>query len=364
MALPPWSSSSNGTFRWGSPCPGSLLAVLALLFIIPHDPSTVLLSQRHRPGSEAFCTAQPAFRATSLRRSPGARALAPERRLPASLTPRDGGGRSVLARVRDAAATVQRGDLGPNVFLGRVRASCSTMARQLARARRWSPPEEELAAAALEEVALKAAALEVAGLEAAAAFAAGNATAPLIPTTVAELREQHGERQRWWGDLGPADARALYHQLLPFDLLDDDHSLPLAERARLAVSARHAARLYVRERALLPVTLLSGGLDGVRQLLERGSFQTEGLTESQVWEKYAAKFGMAPHELEEQLGSCDGLYDGALDEVFATILQKSCTPNRHVDFLAGGAAASEKHAALLEEMGAARDADDDCDLPT
>ena len=55
-----------------------------------------------------------------------------------------------------------------------------------------------------------------------------------------------------------ADTRALYHALLPTELLDDEfeaEGYTLAEKAEIAIAARRAARLYARERALLPVHL-------------------------------------------------------------------------------------------------------------
>ena len=86
-------------------------------------------------------------------------------------------------------------------------------------------------------------------------------------TTVEGLRRLHGPRRSWWGDLDAFEARALYKSLLPTQLLDDDaDALPgatVVERARLAVQARRAARLYVRERVVLPIALACEVRDGV-----------------------------------------------------------------------------------------------------
>jgi len=138
----------------------------------------------------------------------------------------------------------------------------------------------------------------------------------------------HGERQSWWGDLSACEARALYHDLIPTPLLDDESSpYSLSERARMAISARHAARLYVRERAELPVTLGCELLDGVRTLMRGEGFQKEGLSTGQLWEKYAQLHGVHADELAA------GVEGGAHDEAYMTILQKACTTNRHVDML-------------------------------
>ena len=177
-------------------------------------------------------------------------------------------------------------------------------------------------------------------------------------TTVEELRELHGARQRWWGDLSAVEARRLYHQLLPTELLDDD-GLPytLAERARLAVAARHAARLYVRERALLPVSLSCELLDGVRQLLERGSFQTGGMSEEQVFEKYTRQAGLPPPppdfyappsvtSLGEGGGDASAAHGELLaEEVCYTILRKACTSNERIDLLLTGTSSAGAQAA-------------------
>jgi len=99
--------------------------------------------------------------------------------------------------------------------------------------------------------------------------------------------------------------------------------------AQMAVAARKAAKLYVRERTLVPLAIGSELFDGVRQLYKRGSFQPQGLSEEQVWLKYAG----VPHP-SALLNDCDA-DAAALDDVFLTVLRKSCTSNQHVDYLAG-----------------------------
>lgn len=66
----------------------------------------------------------------------------------------------------------------------------------------------------------------------------------------------------FWGDLNHIETRFVYHQLLPRHLLQDAQAHPDAlaveDLARLASMARHAARLYARERSSLPLRLAAG----------------------------------------------------------------------------------------------------------
>jgi len=145
-------------------------------------------------------------------------------------------------------------------------------------------------------------------------------------TTVEELREFYGPKQNWWGDFDARQTRELYHSLLPTRLLDAEYIYPGAhtveERARMAVAARRAAKMYARERGVLPVTLASQLLDGVRVFCARGTWQPDGLSEEQIIAKYAEQFGAS--SLEE----CN-------DEIYYTILRKSCTSNFYIDSLVG-----------------------------
>lgn len=145
-------------------------------------------------------------------------------------------------------------------------------------------------------------------------------------TTVDQLREFYGPRQNWWGDFDARQTRELYHSLLPTRLLDAELQLPGAhtveERARMAVAARRAAKMYARERGVLPVTLASQLLDGMRVFCTSGSWQPDGLSEEQIIAKYAKQFGGT--SLEE----CN-------DDLYYTILRKSCTTNVYIDSLVG-----------------------------
>jgi hypothetical protein len=154
-----------------------------------------------------------------------------------------------------------------------------------------------------------------------------------VATTVEELRERYGRRQSWWGDLSPAEGRELYHSLLPFSLLNSSTPYTLCERARLAVAARRAARLYVRERTVLPATIGCKLLDGARTLLSQGAVQPSGLDEVQIFSKYAEAAGLVLDDLERSASSPSP--PEAQAEVFLTILRKACSTNRHVDQLVG-----------------------------
>lgn len=150
-------------------------------------------------------------------------------------------------------------------------------------------------------------------------------------TSVEELRDFYGPRQNWWGDYNARETRDLYKSLLPTRLLDAEYVYPGAhtveERARMAVAARRAAKMYARERGLLPVSLASQLLDGVRVFCAkstRGTWQPDGLSEEQILAKYAEQFGVDLYGTET-----------VPDELYYTILRKSCTSNFYVDSLVG-----------------------------
>lgn len=161
-----------------------------------------------------------------------------------------------------------------------------------------------------------------------AAFDGPN-NASYVFTSVDELRAVYGVKQRWWGDLDAVETRELYHSLLPTGLIEDE-ALPLAQRARLAVSARRAARLYARERALLPLCTGSQLFDGFRQLLDHGSFQPNGLSEEQIFSKYAEMQGLVPPSWTDDHAAIDD-DDEAYTDFYLTVLRKSCSTNAKVD---------------------------------
>lgn len=271
-----------------------LFFVVAVLFVVPHDRSTRL--RPDRVGGDAFLIGAP-----SLRLQQPSRASADR---PASMgivsAPLDFGGSGSLI-LRLCRCAVSRPE-------STARMLCSKLiANRKATASDWEP----------------------------SADSAWNAS-ELVPTTVEELRRVYGTSRYPWGDLGANEARSLYHQLLPTTLLEDDLGLPLHERAQLAVAARKAAKLYVRERTLAPLAIGSELYDGMRQLYQRGSFQPQGLSEEQVWLKYA---GVShPSLLLDSADASCGADVDALEDIFFTVLKKSCSSNPHVDFLSGCAA--------------------------
>ena len=76
---------------------------------------------------------------------------------------------------------------------------------------------------------------------------------------------------------------------------------------------------------MLPVTLPCQLLDGVRVMLEYGSFQPDGMSEEQIWQKYARKYGI-DEPLEPGLCVVD-------EDFFLNIIKKSCTTNEQIDAL-------------------------------
>jgi len=278
--------------------------MLVLMFVIPHDPSTSLMP--NRVGSDAYRVSPRAVHhkrahASELSQPPTPRHATPA----ASATTMS----SFLGTaLRTHGSSTEHSDLLRLVRLARARPhAVLRIARDAV-----SYSVEEVVRAGVSSDAY-----EVRG--------AANATSLGWSTSVEELRDQYGEKTRWWGDLSPAETRALYHALLPKSLLEEeDAEYTLAERAELAIAARRAARLYARERALLPFAIASELLDGVRQLMCTGAFRTAGPDDETIWKKYG---GCLPSELP----------DGAAfqDEVYYTILRKACSSNRQIDMLCG-----------------------------
>jgi len=303
--------------RWGSHVP--ILTILVVMFVIPHDPSTSLVN----PGVMGFTfptplsSVRPAVRKAGpgtlaahsipgLRNSTFMGAVAPRAPLIR--------GQVFISAIKLRRA-IRRVQGTSNVLLG-------TMERS------WHPwaDRSELAA---EDVLN---------------FCSSHEWDALPPTTVEELRLLYGERQHWYGDLNARATRELYHRLIPTQLLNDDSDLPLAQRARRAVAARRAARLYARERTILPVALGSQLVDGVRVLANQGRFQPDGLSEDQIWSKYASQHGVSLHE--------EGCLPDCLDEsLLQTVLRKSCSCNRFVDQLAGLQADAERCLPDIDSMG-------------
>ena len=78
------------------------------------------------------------------------------------------------------------------------------------------------------------------------------------PTKLHELRKRYGTNKNEWGDWSRQTTRAFYRTNLPRALqIDGALGLTLEERAKLASEARHALRIYARERCFLVGFLIS-----------------------------------------------------------------------------------------------------------
>ena len=108
-------------------------------------------------------------------------------------------------------------------------------------------------------------------------------------TTLEGLRSTFGSnKNKLYGDLDAATTRRLYKSLLPTavcELVLDVEVCP-GELARMAFEARHAAKLYARERCHVPARLLANCYDGFRALKRYGRFQTGGMSYDQLFDKY------------------------------------------------------------------------------
>jgi hypothetical protein len=147
-------------------------------------------------------------------------------------------------------------------------------------------------------------------------------------TSVHSLREVFGENEnKLWGDLDGSTTRRLYKTLLPRALLElYKLGLHPEELAPLAYQARLAAKLYARERCIVPARFTAIGYDGFRQLMRYGKFQEQGLSFKQLWDKYEAKI---MKEMDtEGLTSQD-----VAAKICLEILERSCRTNEGVDRL-------------------------------
>jgi len=156
-----------------------------------------------------------------------------------------------------------------------------------------------------------------------------NSTSAVCPSlvTLESLRAMYGARKSFWGEWSDAEARKFYKQLLPRALqIDGALGLSLEERARLAAEARHSLRLYVRDRQRLPGRLVARLYDGLRHLVDFGSWSSNGMTWEEVKQKYT-------REAREELG------DSATEEdlqlfVYRRIVDRACVTNALFDQLA------------------------------
>jgi len=336
--------------RWGSHVP--LLAVLAVMFIIPHDPSCMMLSP-DRFGSWGLLIGS-----TLHGRSPRVNPNSPQQPHPLYQPPAHSMAATTVTP--NAARYPAVPNLWPDQEAWRDQLQQAAAAvlpppppsmAQLRTAVHVRRAFRDAKGATTELLAAFSCALEVGECDddkahtvafdsPAFVSAAAHWNASIVPTTVEQLRLSYGHRQNWlWGDLDACATRQLYHELLPTQLLEDER-IPTHERARLAVAARRAARLYARERGTLPVALSSGLLDGMRVLIQQGTFQPDGLSEEQIWAKYARQHGLPEDALHKLVGRqrgdpSDATALGIDNDFFELVLRKSCSSNRYVDRLVG-----------------------------
>uniref|UniRef100_A0A7S0Q7W6 Uncharacterized protein n=1 Tax=Coccolithus braarudii TaxID=221442 RepID=A0A7S0Q7W6_9EUKA len=316
--------------RWGGYI--APLFILVLLFVIPHDPSTSLSPDQ--VGSHGMMIGTPFLpRAFNMPRSVvrGTGPRSPSPSMPAIAADaswwggfsRDQAGFSHLRRVvtlrrtlRSTHKEIERliDDLSFCDAVTGISTDVSNAAGAVSRLLTPTSPGVE------QKVAHPVAAVIL------SQSVSCNASA-LAAQTVDELRDLHGPRANWWGDLNARQTRLLYHELLPTELLHATE-LPVDERARAAVAARRAAKLYARERALVPLSLSCRLLDGMRHWSKGSGFLPDGLTEEQIWAKYADEMGLGVSE-----ATAGGFHID--DTFFELVLRKSCTTNELVDKLVG-----------------------------
>lgn len=144
------------------------------------------------------------------------------------------------------------------------------------------------------------------------------------PTSVEALRKRYGSSKSVWGEWSNCDTRRFYKQQLPRALqIDGALGLSLEERAQLASAARHALRVYARERCHLPGRMIARLYDGIRHLQTFGYWSSTGMTWEEVLLKYQA-------QAKRQLGK-DATEEDILEFVYKRILEKSCESNAAVD---------------------------------
>mmetsp|Transcript_6970 Transcript_6970/g.7216 ORF Transcript_6970/g.7216 Transcript_6970/m.7216 type:complete len:299 (+) Transcript_6970:197-1093(+) len=146
------------------------------------------------------------------------------------------------------------------------------------------------------------------------------------PTSVEALRRRYGTNRNLWGEWTCTDTRRFYKQQLPRALqIDGFLGLSLQERARIASEARHALRLYSRERCHLPGRMIAKLLDGVRHVQKFGYWSSSGMSWAEVRLKYELQIraALGPDATDELVE----IY------VYKKILDRACETNKCVDEL-------------------------------
>ena len=147
------------------------------------------------------------------------------------------------------------------------------------------------------------------------------------PTSLESLRKRYGTRQSLWGEWSNAETRAFYRTQLPRALqIDGALGLTLEERAQLASEARHALRVYSRERCFLPGRVAARIYDGLRHFQLFGYWSCDGMNWTEVKEKYA-------RDAKLQLGLDASASDIEM-YVYRKIVDRACATNAIFDHYA------------------------------
>lgn len=158
------------------------------------------------------------------------------------------------------------------------------------------------------------------------------------PTSLESLRKRYGTRRSLWGEWSNAETRAFYRTQLPRALqIDGALGLSLEERAQLASEARHALRVYSRERCFLPGRVAARIYDGLRHFQLFGYWSCDGMNWTEVKEKYAK-------DARIQLGPDAPIADIEM-YVYRKIVDRACATNAIFDHYASQG--SIEHGQLL-----------------
>jgi len=170
--------------------------------------------------------------------------------------------------------------------------------------------------------------------------------ASIIPLTVHILRREYGTRPTWWGDLTASEARLLYWRLLPTVMLLEEEfiCLPLKDRAYIASMARYAAKLYARERSMVPERAAAAVYDGTRYALKTGRWSPTGMSVEEIWLKYE-------REVKEELSADAVTEDELYRRLYQRILRKSCSTNPFIDAVCSTNPSAVSRLVFLAKVG-------------
>lgn len=144
------------------------------------------------------------------------------------------------------------------------------------------------------------------------------------PTTVKMLRRRYGTNKSYWGEWSASQARQFYKSQLPKALqIEGALGLTLEERAKLASEARHALRIYARERSNIIARIIAELYDGIRHFQSFGYWSSDGMNWNEVKLKYSlkAKQKLGPNATQEEIDSL----------VYHCIVDKACATNTVLD---------------------------------